>query len=408
MGTLFSCCKPFISDERQPQKQAQNDKDDKKDRKERKEDIKGENESTSSASSSFSPSSPSPLLSVSPTFHRTTDSESSSSSPPITLELGTGHSFSFRIQKEIKASVLGSVVLVEMLDTKELWVAKMSSLRRGARETPVIESSCSEIQILRHIWDKSNRHPSYSVCPPPIVKFHSGWRVGENERAKKRGGESYVLFMEYCAGGDVMQKVLSEGLSELETKSYFAQLCEALAFLHACHIYHLDISPENMLLVGGSGQENQQNQERGEGNQKMKISDFGMAVHNRDKSSRVRHFKGNPLRQKRMYRAPEVNQETREYNGEKADMWSAGVCLWLMLTKTFPYRECTATDYGFQQITESEATLKVWLATCNSKGEQDKDLLVNLLFQIFQQDPSKRPTAEQALSHPWTQSFKQK
>lgn len=82
---------------------------------------------------------------------------------------------------------------------------------------------------------------------------------------------------------------------------------------------HRDIKPENILLtiVG-----------------ELKIGDFGVSKRMRP-NEKCWEQSGTPA-----YLAPEII-EGRGYQGFKADMWSAGVCLYAMVVGTVPFKAST-------------------------------------------------------------------
>jgi serine/threonine protein kinase len=100
----------------------------------------------------------------------------------------------------------------------------------------------------------------------------------------------HYLITEYCE--DDMFKVLDKvkvmsnenevinpgKLSEAQAKIYFAQLVQAVAFLHARHIVHLDLSIENICVA--------------ENGSKIKLIDFGLATMHPNSTNQL-HLKQN-------------------------------------------------------------------------------------------------------------------
>lgn len=80
---------------------------------------------------------------------------------------------------------------------------------------------------------------------------------------------------------------------------------------------HRDIKLDNILL-DQSG--------------RIKICDFGVSRQVRSEKERMHDQCGTPA-----YIAPEI-LKNRGYKGFKVDMWSAGVCLYVMLVGTVPFR----------------------------------------------------------------------
>ena len=122
------------------------------------------------------------------------------------------------------------------------------------------------------------------------------------------------------------QIVPSVGLSPRDRiGSYFAQLVEAVAHVHDCGVCHMDIKPEN-LFVTASG--------------RVKLGDFGLSVLMEDgpvvgRLGSVSYAAPENLRSQR----PSAtigeygcgSSARASYDGERADMWSVGVTLFVFL-----------------------------------------------------------------------------
>lgn len=151
---------------------------------------------------------------------------------------------------------------------------------------------------------------------------------------------SYI--MEYCPNGDLNQNIPL--LETTELTSTFLQMCQAVQYLHANNICHLDIKLENFVKDC-------------DGN--VKLIDFGHATYCEDK---VKDVKGTEC-----YNAPE--RYNGEYCGKKADIFSLGVCLTGMIAGFVPKLKngkCFAagTSYikdkaRFWRITEKESKKSV-------------------------------------------------
>lgn len=200
-----------------------------------------------------------------------------------------------------------------------------------------------------------------SVSHPNIVRLHSAVDAGEYK----------VLALELCSGGDLCRRYMASAQrpSEPEMRRIMAQLCDAVAYLHARSIAHCDLKPENVLLDG-------------EGN--VKLSDFGLS---RRPADRLTACCGSLD-----YVAPEVVYDpARGYSGYKADVYGLGVTLYVMATGRLPYT-ASSTDDLLEQMRQRPVPA---LPTTLSVGLRD------LLRQMLSHDPARRPSVQQLQKHPW-------
>lgn len=136
--------------------------------------------------------------------------------------------------------------------------------------------------------------------------------------------DKVYIILELVEGGELFDRIkATKKLDEDTARLYFQQLVLGLNYCHKHNIAHRDLKPENLLL-------NKDNV--------IKISDFGLA--NTQKASdsgkvsssmMLKTVCGTPN-----YVAPEVLLESG-YNGFHADIWSAGVILYVMLLGKLPF-----------------------------------------------------------------------
>ncbi|KAL6007303.1 CBL-interacting serine/threonine-protein kinase 7 [Asimina triloba] len=126
------------------------------------------------------------------------------------------------------------------------------------------------------------------------------------------------LVMEYAKGGDLFSKISRRRpLKEGPARHYFQQLVTALRYCHSNGVAHRDIKPQNLLLDHDG---------------RLKVSDFGLsALPEQLKDGLLHTACGTPV-----FAAPEV--VTRKgYDGARADAWSCGVILFLLLAGYLPF-----------------------------------------------------------------------
>lgn len=179
----------------------------------------------------------------------------------------------------------------------------------------------------------------------------------------------FHLVTEYCEGGELFDHLAAKGMyQEAEAAALMRKVLRAISYLHTNSICHRDIKPENFMFAGGE----------------LKLIDFGLAA----------KFEGrcelNSQVGTAAYVAPEVLRGHYTY---KCDMWSAGIILYLMVTGMTPYDEGSVGVLqqlsSFQLDLEAPALMQV--------SDQVKDLLRQLLCP----QPEDRPSALEALTHPW-------
>lgn len=187
--------------------------------------------------------------------------------------------------------------------------------------------------------------------------------------------EAVQIVMERLTGGELFDRVSGTGgLPEEEAAGVTAQLLRALTHLHARRVVHRDIKPDNVMYQEGCCTH-------------VKLIDFGFATW-LDQGEQLREVCGTIL-----YVAPEV-LANRGYD-EKADLWSLGCLVYIMLTDTEVYGGSDAdllrknlagrVDYGprFRSLSGGAQHFVRWLLTL---------------------EPGERPSAQQALAHhPWLQ-----
>ncbi|XP_028524923.2 uncharacterized protein LOC108002631 isoform X2 [Apis cerana] len=206
-----------------------------------------------------------------------------------------------------------------------------------------------------------------SLCSqsPRVVRLHDVYETPKE----------IILVMEYAPGGD-MQTLIDGDLVPLEgdVVHFVRQLVEGLAYLHQRNIAHLDIKPQNLVMMGTFPE------------CEVKLCDFEISRVILE-GTEVREILGTPD-----YVAPEILHY--EPITLAADMWSVGVTTYVLLTGFSPFGGETDQE-TFQNISLGEVDFPEELF--GDVSAQAKDFVAKLLVL----DPSARMTAKQCLRHDW-------
>lgn len=183
--------------------------------------------------------------------------------------------------------------------------------------------------------------------------------------------ECYHLVMEFCSGGQLIDRMRKEGrYSERQAANLMKDLMLVIKYCHEMGVVHRDIKPENILLTSSG---------------KMKLADFGLAV-------RVAQGQGlNGLAGSPSYMAPEVISGAYS---EKVDIWSAGVLLYALLTGGLPF-------HGSSVETILDAVKNVKLDFHSEMWQAISKPARNLMGRMMSRDVSSRISADEVLGDPW-------
>ena len=145
---------------------------------------------------------------------------------------------------------------------------------------------------------------------------------------------TYYLVMERMRGGELFDRIVAKAYyNEKEARDTCKIVLDAVGHCHRHHVAHRDLKPENLLLLSESDDST------------VKIADFGFAKKVYEKNSLTTQC-GTPG-----YVAPEILEGT-PYD-ERADMWSVGVILYILLGGYPPFIESTQRDL-FRKIRKGE------------------------------------------------------
>ncbi|CAM8926559.1 unnamed protein product [Rhodiola kirilowii] len=210
-----------------------------------------------------------------------------------------------------------------------------------------------EIQILHHLVGHEN-----------IVSIKGTYE----------DSESVHIVMELCAGGELYDQMVERGYySEQKAADLTKIIVGVVETCHSFGVIHRDLKPENFFLVDKDDDFS------------LKIIDFGLSAFF-EPGEVLSDLVGSPY-----YLAPEVI--LRNY-GPEADVWAAGVILYMLLSGVPPF--WAETQQGlFDTVLNGviDFDSDPWPFISDSA----KDLIQKMLCQ----NPVERLTADQVLCHPW-------
>lgn len=199
---------------------------------------------------------------------------------------------------------------------------------------------------------------------------------------------NYYIVSELIEGGDLMDFVGKYGaIEEKATVEIAFQILEGIQYLHSKNIIHRDIKPDNVLIVQDCPVV-------------VKIADFGLSK----KGDEFKTFCGTMA-----YLAPEVIGEIRSRNhlkpksmrsaySFKADMWSVGCLIYVILTNHLPFSAPTE-EVLFDSIRKGDYSEIPLLEKMVSSA------CLQFLRMLICRNVSRRFSAKKALKHEW---FKEK
>lgn len=181
--------------------------------------------------------------------------------------------------------------------------------------------------------------------------------------------------MELVRGGELFAKVSNGRLPEETARHYFKQLISAVDFCHSRGVYHRDLKPENLLLDN-------------DGN--LKVTDFGLSAFSDDLLQDVLLHTacGTPA-----YVAPEVLGK-KGYDGAKADIWSCGVILYVLLAGCLPFKDDNIVSL-YRKIYKGDFKCPPWMSPDARR----------LIVRMLDPNPSNRITISKIMECSW---FKRK
>eukprot|EP00198_Chlamydomonas_reinhardtii_P004080 XP_001693416.1 predicted protein [Chlamydomonas reinhardtii] len=190
------------------------------------------------------------------------------------------------------------------------------------------------------------------------------------------GAECYYICMECCEGGELFDHISKKQASftERQAAHLLRGLMLFLAHMHGKGIAHLDIKPENIMFDSEGA------------NGVLKVLDFGSSAFVQPNET-VRNAFGTVR-----YASPEM---ANDVCGQKADIWSVGVVMYILLSGRAPFLK--SNDVDTLNLIKSGPRVKFAGERWAGISQAAKDCIKALL----EPNPRLRPSAVTVLNMPW-------
>mmetsp|Transcript_7792 Transcript_7792/g.11557 ORF Transcript_7792/g.11557 Transcript_7792/m.11557 type:complete len:1031 (-) Transcript_7792:14-3106(-) len=215
----------------------------------------------------------------------------------------------------------------------------------------------NEIQVMKTL--SKNHHPN-------LMEFYSVI----HDKTK----EKIYMVVEHCSAGSlarIMGLYKNQRMPEPMVWYFFKQIIEGLQEMHSCGVAHRDIKPENILLTP---------------DRCVKLGDFGESkITDLFEGDQITGTAGTPV-----YQSPQIAMGYETYSGFAADVWSAGVTLFQMLTGKLPFTACNTSEC-YELIEKGEYD--------DSKiASKEVRELISLMLTVDEED---RIQIDEIMDHPW-------
>lgn len=207
------------------------------------------------------------------------------------------------------------------------------------------------------------------------------------------------IVMQFCAKGTIADLLQKNGpLSEPLTRHLFVPTVDAIVYLHSLDLAHRDIKVENILL---------------DHEYSPKLTDFSYSVYTGDRANNKDNLRtttkalGNNNNNKQTnltriqlnetfcgtlpYLSPEMIRQF-PYDSKKTDVWSLGICFYVMLNDRLPF------PFNDIKLMVKKQLTKDYKFKANIDVSEHCREFISLLLEP---DFTKRPSILEASRHPW-------
>lgn len=270
------------------------------------------------------------------------------------------------IQKRLAAALFGDVLLCvhkpsgDLVAVKRVLLSAATARRTLATDKRVRENVALERALYHHFQAQNDGRGHENV-------LHLREEI-------EFDGYLYMVF-DYCDRGELYELVSASADGKLDhatTRKYTNQIAKGVQFVHRSGYAHRDLSLENVLVTKDDV---------------CQVCDFGLAA-----------LACKPTKEtvgKMFYMAPEVYAGVR-YDPKKADVWSLGVMLFIMLIGAPPVESASTSDARFRLIVSKgiRKLIDRWGLTNDLPAAA-----IDLVEGMLEVDPAKRFSIDMVVNH---------
>eukprot|EP00941_MAST-03F_sp_MAST-3F-sp1_P005936 g5936.t1 len=280
----------------------------------------------------------------------------------------------YSVLETLGRGMTGDVVLIEHNRTKSQFACK--KVKKNHYKQNLVVELRREISVLM------------TLDHPNVIKLYETWE----------DPDTIFLILEVARGGELYENLTSQKdgghYTEKRAGELFLMMVKAIAYCHEHGVAHRDLKLENFVFSRGGSELD---------TSPLKLIDFGLSkkygkrgqTENGTGIARMKSLVGTPY-----YIAPEILKRKPNYSS-KADVWSLGVILYMMLSGRPPFDSKQGDTAGiFRAVKLGKPSFEgvAW--------ENISDEGKSLCRALLQTNPKKRLSAHDALKHPWVERSK--